>query len=362
MEWQKCFLEIMGLNNSFWENKRVFLTGHTGFKGSWLSLWLSMLGAKISGFSLAPKTEPNMFDILNVSKYSNDMRGDIKLIERLTKLLKYNSPEILIHMAAQPLVKVGIESPVETYATNIMGTVNLLESALLCDSIKIIIVVTSDKCYENSNQRKKYYETDNMGGDDPYSSSKGCAELVTSAYRTSYFMDKGIGIATVRSGNVIGGGDWSPDRLIPDIIRAFNDGKNVIIRNQDAIRPWQHVLEPLSGYLTLCEKLWDNPSEYSEGWNFGPDSGGLETVKMIAEYAAIYWGENVGLDEINNKEFHEAKYLQLNSDKAIRRLDWKAKMNWKSALEITIDWYRAYFNGGSMYNYTKAQICNYMKL
>ena len=353
----------MEINHSFWKNKHICVTGHTGFKGSWLSLWLIILGAKVSGLSLDPETNPNMFDILNLSTLINDVRGDIRDIDICKNIMKDHSPDILIHMAAQPLVRDSYARPVYTYETNVMGTIHILEAARNCDSLKTIVVVTSDKCYENTEKSYAYKETDPMGGYDPYSSSKGCAEIVTAAYRRSFFQNRNIGVATVRAGNVIGGGDWSSDRLIPDAVRAFCNGKELRIRNPNAIRPWQHVIEALSGYLLLCERLWEKPEVFSGGWNIGPEQDSVQSVKDVSNKIAKFWGVHAGWRLTNNKEPHEAILLQLNSDKAKNVLGWYPKWTWLEALEKTIAWYQEYVNNSSaIMDFTIKQISSYSKM
>jgi len=256
---------------SFWKGKKVYLTGHTGFKGSWLSLWLQSMGAVVKGYSLEPNTKPNLFTEANVEENMNSEFGDIRDLNQISKSMLDFNPDILIHMAAQPLVRLSYQEPVDTYTTNVIGTVNVLEAARGCPNLKAIVSVTTDKCYENNEWDWGYRENEPMGGHDPYSSSKGCAELVTSAYRRSFFnAENSASLASARAGNVIGGGDWADDRLIPDILKAFEKSKPVVIRNPISTRPWQHVLEPLSGYLVLAQELFENGKEYAEGWNFGP--------------------------------------------------------------------------------------------
>jgi CDP-glucose 4,6-dehydratase len=280
---------------SFWRGKRVFLTGHTGFKGSWLALWLKSLGAEVTGFALPPPTQPNLFEEAEVEDGLNSIIGDIRDFGTLQKSVHLASPEIVFHMAAQPLVRISYKYPIETYATNVMGTVHLLEAVRHTDSVKAIVNITTDKCYDNREWVWGYRENEPMGGFDPYSNSKGCAELASSAYRSSFFSKEnysqhGVALATVRAGNVIGGGDWALDRLIPDILAAFEQGEDVLIRNPHAIRPWQHVLEPLRGYLMLVERLIEDGPEYAEGWNFGPNDEDVQTVEQIVRRMAELWG------------------------------------------------------------------------
>jgi CDP-glucose 4,6-dehydratase len=266
----------MQFDKQFWKNKRVFLTGHTGFKGSWLSIWLDSLGANVHGYSLKPPTDPSLFNLCSIDRFTNSTIGDIRNRDLLKATLQKAQPEIVFHLAAQPLVRESFKNPVETYETNVMGTVNLLDAVRACPSVKAVVIVTTDKCYENREWHWGYRENDPMGGYDPYSSSKGCAELVTAAYRQSFFNPKDfdnhhIAVASARAGNVIGGGDWALDRLVPDCLKAILDGRKIIVRNPHAIRPWQHVLEPLRGYLLLAQKLFENGPQFAEAWNFGPD-------------------------------------------------------------------------------------------
>ena len=362
MEEQSSFLESVGLNsdNSFWPDKKVIITGHTGFKGSWLALWLSDLDAKVTGYALDPLTDPNLFSVLDFEKSIIDHRGDIRDLSALERVIKSTKPEIIVHMAAQPLVRESYKDPVGTYATNVMGTVNLMEAARTCDSVRVILVVTSDKCYENEEIENGYWETDPMGGHDPYSSSKGCAELVTSAFRRSFFKEgSAVAVGSARAGNVIGGGDWAADRIIPDAMHAFSGKETLQVRNPDAVRPWQHVLEPLSGYMTLCEKMWDQPSKFSEGWNFGPEDESVRTVEEVTVRMSDLWGDHVALDKSNGNHPHEATLLKLNITKAKEKLGWTPKWNLATALEKTVSWYKSYYNGINMYEMSLNQIAEY---
>ncbi len=335
----------MEINPSFWQGKRVLITGHTGFKGSWLCLWLNKLGAKVSGFSLNdPVSNPNMFSILNIDKLVNDGRGDISDYDTCLGIIKKAEPEILFHLAAQPLVRESYAEPVITYNTNIMGSVNILETARNCKSIKTIVVITTDKCYENIEQDYAYVETDPLGGYDPYSSSKACVEHVASAYYRSFFKNKNIGLSTARAGNVIGGGDWSADRLIPDAAKAWSKNEKLMIRYPNATRPWQHVLEPLSGYLLLAEALWEEPAKFSRAWNFGPHQSSIITVQETVNLAASQWGEDAKWETLPDKHTHEAGLLQLNSDKARTFLGWKPRTKYKKVISDTILWYKEYYD------------------
>ncbi len=273
----------------FWRERRVLLTGHTGFKGSWLSLWLQSLGANLVGFSLLPPTLPNLFEIAQVEKGMDSIIGDIQDFSLLQKTINYHQPEIVIHMAAQSLVRYSYQEPLKTYTTNVMGTANLLEAVRLNDSVQVVVNVTSDKCYENKEIDRGYRETDRLGGYEPYSNSKACAELVTQAYKDSYFKNKGMGIATVRAGNVIGGGDWAKDRLVPDVINACLNQQAIYLRYPNALRPWQHVLDVLAGYLVLAQRLYELPAQYSGSWNFGPDDENIKSVSWITDEIIRYW-------------------------------------------------------------------------
>ena len=347
---------------SFWKGKKVFLTGHTGFKGSWLSLWLQNMGALVKGYSLEPNTTPNLFTEAGIDENIESEIGDIRNLEQLTESMVSFSPDILIHMAAQPLVRLSYIKPVETYTTNVIGTVNVLEAARKCPNLKAIVSVTTDKCYENKEWEWAYRENEPMGGHDPYSSSKGCAELVTSAYRRSFFSSKETAsLASARAGNVIGGGDWAEDRLIPDVIRAFKKSKPVVIRNPLSTRPWQHVLEPLSGYLVLAQGLFINGDEFAEGWNFGPKEEDCKPVSWILDKMVKYWGNNVSwiLDKENNP--HEAGFLKLDCSKATSRLKWKPKWDLQFALKSIVDWHQIYINEGDLKNQCLKEINKYSK-
>ncbi len=348
------------MTRDFWQGKRVVITGHTGFKGSWLTIWLTMLGAKVSGLSLAPNTTPNHFDAAKVSTRISSDIGDIRDLDTVKRFFSEAEPEIVIHMAAQPLVRYSYNNPIETYTTNVIGTVHILDVARHTGSVKSIVVVTSDKCYENKEWRWGYRENEPMGGYDPYSNSKGCAELVTSAYQSSYFASKVVGLGSGRAGNVIGGGDWAEDRLIPDIVQAFSKGEEVVIRSPGAIRPWQHVLEPLSGYLTLAEKLWHQPDEFSEGWNFGPLESDVKPVSWIVEHMQGLWGDNSSWRLDGADQPHEANYLKLDCSKAHTGLQWYPRLNLSTALQWTVEWYKAFYNGADIRKITENQIEEYM--
>jgi CDP-glucose 4,6-dehydratase len=354
------------VNTAFWKDKRVLLTGHTGFKGSWLSLWLQSMGAQVVGYALAPPTNPSLFDVAEVGKGMTSIISDIRDLTHLKQVFAEHQPEIVIHMAAQPLVRYSYIEPVETYSTNVMGTVNLLEAVRSTASVKAVVNVTTDKCYENREWVWGYRENEAMGGYDPYSSSKGCAELVTAAYRNSYFHpDKyqthGVAIASGRAGNVIGGGDWADDRLIPDIMHAISAGKPVHIRNPHATRPWQHVLEPLSGYLVLAQKLYEEGANFAEGWNFGPNDEDAKPVQWIVEKLTQSWGEGASWILDGGDHPHEAHYLKLDCSKAKARLDWHPRWRLEEALVAIIDWQKKYHRGADMKAVTLEQIEIYSK-
>lgn len=331
---------------SFWKGKKVYLTGHTGFKGAWMSLWLQDMEAIVKGYSLDVNTKPALFIEANVAEKMESEIGDIRNLELLTESMVSFGPDILIHMAAQPLVRLSYQEPVDTYTTNVIGTVNVLEAARKCSDLKAIVSVTTDKCYENKEWDWGYRESEPMGGYDPYSSSKGCAELVTSAYRRSFFSSEGsASLASARAGNVIGGGDWAEDRLIPDILRAFEKSKPVVIRNPLSTRPWQHVLEPLSGYLVLAQELFLNGHDFAEGWNFGPKDDDCRPVNWILDKMCDKWIEGAKwvLDKNNNP--HEAGFLKLDCSKAAQRLKWYPKWSLEESLNLIIDWYQFYLKG-----------------
>lgn len=345
---------------AFWHGKRVFLTGHTGFKGSWLSLWLSDLGAIVKGYALEPPTTPSLFEQAKVADVMESEIGDIRDLERLCTSMSAFNPDILIHMAAQPLVRLSYKDPIETYDTNVMGTVKVLEAARNCQSLKAIISVTTDKCYENREWVWGYRENEPMGGHDPYSSSKGCAELVTSAYRRSFMQERGIGLASVRAGNVVGGGDWAEDRLVPDILRAFEQDKPVIVRNPAATRPWQHVLEPLSGYLVLAQKLHAEPERFSSGWNFGPLDEDAKPVGTILDLMVEQWpGAKWELDK--GAHPHEAGYLKLDISKARTELGWQPTWGLEKTLGKIIHWHRSWLDKMDMQYKCLQEIHEYMR-
>lgn len=360
MEFRPRAVEGVGVNPEFWHGKRVFLTGHTGFKGSWLALWLQRLGATVTGYALAPPTEPGLFEIAHLGGSVIDVRGDVRDLAALQTALASSSPDIVIHMAAQALVRPGYTQPVETYATNVMGTVHLLEAVRQVKGVRAVVVVTSDKCYENREWVWGYREGEPFGGHDPYSNSKGCAELVSAAYRSSFFQSD-VALATARAGNVIGGGDWAQDRLIPDMMRAAMEGRRLRLRNPGAIRPWQHVLEPLSGYMALAERLYNGERSFADGWNFGPVDEDAKPVEWIAREVASLWS---GLEWEKDKgpHPHEAHYLKLDCSKARAQLRWSPRLSLADALAWTTQWYKAYQDGADMRCFTEHQIDQYTNL
>lgn len=351
------------MRSNFWRGKRVFVTGHTGFKGSWLCLWLQSMGAEVTGYALAAPTNPSLFQIARVEHGMHSLIGDIRDLANLKNAMQRSAPEIVMHLAAQPLVRESYLNPVETYATNVMGTVHLLESIRDNPGIKAVVNVTTDKCYENREWFWGYREYESMGGYDPYSSSKGCSELVTAAYRSSFFSQESKGmlvpaIATARAGNVIGGGDWACDRLVPDMIAAFTSGRTALIRNPEAIRPWQHVLEPLRGYLLLAQKLYENGFDFAEAWNFGPKSQDERPVSWIADVLVDLWGGAKWSRDLGEHP-HEAQYLRLDISKARNKLGWDPVLSLEDGLKLVVDWATAMKNQEDMNKVTLDQIREY---
>jgi CDP-glucose 4,6-dehydratase len=360
-------MEGLGVNPDFWRGKRVFLTGHTGFKGSWLSLWLQSLGAEISGYALLPPTSTNLFTLANVARGMHSQIGDVRDLATMQLALQNARPEIVIHMAAQPLVRASYDDPVTTYATNVMGTVHLLEAVRHTPGVRAVINVTTDKCYENREWDWGYRESDVLGGHDPYSNSKGASELVTAAYRSSFFNPAdharhGVAVATARAGNVIGGGDWAVDRLVPDLLVALQSNTPAQIRNPQAIRPWQHVLEPLRGYMTLAERLYTDGPAFAEAWNFGPLDEDVRPVGWIASEMARLWGHDTPWVDQSGTHPHEAHYLKLDISNARARLPWTPLLRLPDALLLTVDWARQQQAGADMRAESLAQIQNYQTL
>jgi len=356
----------MVINQVFWKNKKVLITGHTGFKGAWLSLWLQNLGAKVIGISLDSPTTPSLYEQANVAKGMISLRQDIRNGEAIKQLFQQHKPEIVFHLAAQPLVRLSYREPVETYEINVMGTLHVLEGIRSVDSVRSAVMITTDKCYQNKEWVWGYRETDTLGGHDPYSSSKGAAELLISSYRNSYFpQDKysehKTAIASARAGNVIGGGDWAEDRLIPDIIKAFKNNETVIIRNPKSTRPWQHVLEPLSGYLKLAEQLEKNGDQYAEAWNFGSAEIDARPVQWIVEKMAKLWGENANWINDKSEHPHEANYLKLDCSKAHMKLNWYPRWDLSETLLRIVEWHKLKDAHNNYRKLCLTQINDYMK-
>jgi CDP-glucose 4,6-dehydratase len=351
---------------AFWQNKKVLITGHTGFKGSWLTVWLEMLGARLTGLALPPPTQPSLFALAGLERRIQSILGDIRDLDTVRQAVRAAQPDVVFHMAAQPLVRRSFRDPVETYATNVMGTVHVLEAIRELRQPCVVVNVTSDKCYENREWEWPYRESEPMGGYDPYSSSKGCAELVTAAYRRSYFQGAGSAggrkaLASVRAGNVIGGGDWAEERLIPDCIRHFAAGTPVPIRNPASIRPWQHVLEPLHGYLLLAERLAAQPDDYAQAWNFGPPDVDAKPVRWIVDHLVRRWGHGVSWAQAGAEPLHEAATLKLDSSLARTRLGWRTRLRLPEALDWVTDWYRRQHAGEPAARLTEQQIEAYQQ-
>ena len=353
------------MEDTFWAGKKVLVTGHTGFKGSWLSLWLQKLGANVAGYSLDPPSKPSLYEVANVANGMISVIGDVRNFAALRELFTQHQPEIVFHLAAQALVRHSYRDPIETYSSNVMGTVNLLEAVRQSGGVRAVVNVTSDKCYQNKEWVWGYRENERLGGHDPYSNSKACAELVTSSFRDSYFPAEEYNhhttaLASARAGNVIGGGDWAEDRLIPDIMRAIVSGHKILIRNPDAIRPWQHVLEPLAGYLTLAERLYTEGAPFAEAWNFGPEESSARPVSWIVDYLIELWGDGAdwGLD--GGEHPHEAHYLKLDCAKSRDTLDITPKLDLSVALEWIVEWNRAWLQDADLRQITEQQIARYM--
>lgn len=345
-------------NHGFWKNKKVFITGHTGFKGAWLSLWLHSLGAKVTGYALSPPTNPSLFQLAQLEELIDHHLGDVRDCERLTQVLCSAKPELVIHMSAQPLVRESYRTPKETFAINVMGTVHLLEAVRRCTEVRAVVNVTTDKCYENQEWHWGYRENEALGGHDPYSSSKACSELVTAAWRKSFLAMAGVGVATARAGNVIGGGDWASERLLPDLLRALDEGETVKIRSPQAIRPWQHVLEPLCGYLLLAERLYREGEKYSGAWNFGPMDNDARNVLWIVRWLADKNNDfNCVLED--SIQPHEAGFLKLDSSKSRTLLGWVPRYDLDTSLTKILEWHKAWRQGDNMRTVTQMQIESY---
>jgi CDP-glucose 4,6-dehydratase len=352
------------VNPAVWAGKRVFLTGHTGFKGSWLSLWLHKLGADLTGYSLPPPTDPSLFEAANVGSLVDTTFDDVRNLPALVAAVRKAEPEVVFHLAAQPLVRLSYSDPVGTYASNVMGTVHLLEAVRACPSVRAVVIVTSDKCYENREWDWGYRENEAMGGYDPYSNSKGCSELVVAAYRSSFFnprqFDKHrVALGSGRAGNVIGGGDWAGDRLVPDFIRAIVSGQQLCVRSPHAIRPWQHVLEPLSGYIVLAQKLLESGPQHADGWNFGPNDEDAKPVEWLVDRLVKLWGDGASWRLDDQIHPHEANYLKLDISKARGRLGWSPRWTLSETLAHVVEWYKAHKSGDDMRQVSLAQIKAY---
>lgn len=346
------------VNPAFWQGRRIFITGHTGFKGSWLSLWLQQLGAEVTGYALAPNTTPSLFDVADVATGMQSIIGDIRDPHSLQTALNANRPEIVLHLAAQALVGEGYRDPLGTFATNVQGTANLLEAVRQTPSVRAVVVVTSDKCYDNKEWPWPYRESEALGGHDPYSSSKACAELVTAACRKSFLAESGVAVASARAGNVFGGGDWSPNRLIPDLLAAFSAGHPGQLRRPNAVRPWQHVLEPLAGYLTLAEHLTEDAS-FATAWNFGPYETDCLTTGEIAHRLADHWGSDASWQAEVGDFPHEARLLRLDASLARQQLGWRPRWTLDKALSKTISWHKSWLTAANMRETTLLQITEF---
>ncbi|MFR9650668.1 MAG: CDP-glucose 4,6-dehydratase [Rikenellaceae bacterium] len=357
---------MVDIFKDFYRGKRILITGHTGFKGSWLSIWLHELGAEVVGVSLNPFSSKDNFVLSRIGeKIKADIRADICDIDKLKEIVNQYQPEIIFHLAAQPLVRLSYTIPVETYQTNVMGSINVMEAVRSCSCVKVCIMITTDKCYDNREQIWGYKETDPMGGYDPYSSSKGAAEIAISSWRNSYFNPSnydihGVSLISVRAGNVIGGGDWALDRIIPDCIRSIEAGEPIEIRSPQATRPWQHVLEPLSGYMLLANKVWNDPTSYCEGWNFGPEANGITNVWSVANKVVCSYGKGELINKSTSNTLHEANLLSLDITKARVKLGWKPRLSIDELVDLTVDWYKRY-NDEDVYSVCIDQISKFLK-
>jgi len=342
-----------------WAGRRVLVTGHTGFKGSWLSLWLHAMGAEVTGFALPAPTNPSLFEAARLAELIHHIEGDVRDLRAVEAAMDFARPEVIFHLAAQPLVRLSYDEPVETYATNVMGTVHVLDAARCMPGVQAIVCVTSDKCYENREWIWPYRENDPMGGYDPYSSSKGCAELVASAWRRSFFSEDGPALATARAGNVIGGGDWATDRLVPDLVRAFEAGAAPLIRSPGSVRPWQHVLEALGGYILLAERLLWGDRTFADGWNFGPSEDDARSVSWIVDCMARLWGHGGSVQQTRGPQPHEAGLLRLDSSKARAMLGWQPRLSLETALQWIVEWHKAVGKGADARETSLEQIARY---
>jgi CDP-glucose 4,6-dehydratase len=357
-------VEVVDLNRDFWRGRRVLVTGHTGFKGSWCTVWLHELGAETLGFALPPATTPSLYELASVANLTESVFGDIRDRAQLKAVVTRFKPEVILHFAAQSLVRMSYREPFETYETNVLGTASVLEAARATPGIRAVLIVTSDKCYENQGWQRGYKETDPLGGRDPYSSSKACAELVTAAYRASFFageLGSGPGIATVRAGNVIGGGDWAADRLLPDLFRAFGEKRSALIRNPASTRPWQHVLDPLNGYLGLAQRLVED-SSLGTAWNFGPPVEAIATVQEVADEICRLWGDGARWHHTPTEQPHEARELAVDAGKAQAELGWKPRLGLRQSLEWAVEWQKAIARGENARTLTERQIARFQEL
>ncbi len=350
------------MSRDFWKGRRVFITGHTGFKGTWLCLLLEHLGAKVTGYALDAPTRPSLFELTGLKHRIDSIHGDVRDLPALRQAMERAKPQVAIHMAAQALVLESYRQPVDTYATNVMGTVHFLEAARGMADLRSAVVVTSDKCYENRERAEGYREDEPMGGYDPYSSSKGCAELVVSAYRRSFFQEGKTAVASVRAGNVIGGGDWADNRIVPDCMRALLAGRTISVRNPQAVRPWQLVLEPLAGYLLLARRLCDSPGQFASGWNFGPGEHDARPVGWIVQRVVDLWGQGAGWECRSQPQAHEAHLLKLDCSKAATKLDWAPRTSLDVALQWIVKWYKEYQAGKDPHAICMDQIRDFMAL
>ena len=355
-------MEDVDLSRAFWRGRRTLVTGITGFKGSWLAMWLSELRATVVGYSLPPPTQPSLFVAAGLASRVDWIEGDVRDRDKLARAVEEAQPEILFHLAAQPLVRESYERPIETFETNVLGTVHLLDAARSQSSVRAVVVVTTDKCYENREWPWPYREDDALGGHDPYSCSKACTEIATSGYYRSFCKARGMGVATVRAGNVVGGGDWARDRLLPDFVRALASGTSALVRNPASVRPWQHVLEPLHGYLALAERLATRSGEFSEAWNFGPNAESVRPVSELADTVCSLWGGGARWHSAPSLQPHEAALLALDASKARARLGWRPRLGLDDCLRWTVDWYKAFQAGAEAGGLSIDQICRYEEM